>query len=166
MARRRGSSFHEALDNGCQEDNVQFLTPYYDEQGPEPLDLSKLNLDLDCNGHEEDDDEEDADEEEIYNRGRSRSRSVHEYDADAAQYIPNEVAGEIQLSNTAEGVIKLSHTIHQNTATATNTNNTNLLPPPPGVGGKTERTGPLQHREVVALQKVSMMSFSLLVGYC
>lgn len=149
MARRRGSSFHEGMDSEDQEDNVQFITPYYDEHGPEPLDLSKLNLDLDGNGGDDDEVDDVEDEEKIYSRGRSRSRSVHEYDADAAQYIPNEVDGEIQPSNTAEGVMKLNHTIHQN--------NPNTAVLPPGVGVKTERTGPLQHREVVALQKVSFI---------
>ena len=149
--RRRGGSFHEDINGSSYENDngVQFLTPYFHEAGgPEPLDLSKLRLDLDPDVDEEEEEEEEEDEERMYSRGRSRSRSVHEYDDNSAQYIPHVVDGEEHsLSNTAESIMMRNaqnHAQHNN-------NNVNTC----AINGKAERSGPLQHREVVALQKVS-----------
>lgn len=142
--RRRGGSFHEEIHGQYDNDSgIHFMTPYYHgDSGPEPLDLSKLRLDLDPDGDEEEEEEdEEEDEERAYSRGRSRSRSVHEYDDDSSQYMPNSEDGDREPSNSAESVMMRNA---QNHSQQQNMNNT----------GKGERTGPLQHREVIALQKV------------
>jgi hypothetical protein len=124
QTRRRGGSFHEQEDGNT----VQFVTPYY-EGGPEPLDLSKLRLEN--MGEEDNDSGDDEDEEEIYTRGRSRSRSIHANDSNAPVFISSESGQPPIPDNSAENSGDDS-----------------------GKAGKVERTGPLQQKEIVALQKV------------
>lgn len=140
--RRRGGSFRldfDNHDNSFREDDnapVQFITPYYESQDrPEPLDLSKLKLDNIESGYSNENDQEDEDDEEareeiIRTRGRSRSRSIHANDSNVTAYLPQL---EGQPNNTKD-----------------DQNNTNKIKPR---NGAAERSGPLPHREVAALQK-------------
>ncbi|RYG62633.1 hypothetical protein EON64_17490 [archaeon] len=138
MQRRRGGSFRADEDEQESGDNVQFVTPYYEgHEAPEPLDLSKLRLD---NMGPEDggSSDEEEDEEEMYTRGRSRSRSVHANDADGSSYMVQEEGSSDpplpNLDQSGEDGMKGN--------------------------SKTERTGPLAPREVVALQKVHLIVFT------
>jgi hypothetical protein len=152
--RRRGESFHEEINGAYENDNaIHFMTPsyYHNDAGPEPLDLSKLKLDLDPDGDEEEEEEEEE-EERMYSRGRSRSRSVNEYDDNAAQYMPQSEDGvESEPSNSAESVMMRNAQNHAHQQQQQQQQAANGA-----VNGKGERTGPLQHREVVALQKVPL----------
>ncbi len=135
--RRRGGSFREG-ESEDGSNNIQFVTPYYDgHTGPEPLDLSKLRLDNmdseDNDSSEEEEEEEEEEEDENYVRGRSRSRSIHTNDSCSGFYILNEGGQSDSSEPAADGCGDDGGK---------------------GQGGKVERTGPLQHREVVALQKV------------
>lgn len=133
QARRRGGSFHQ---DESHQDNVQFVTPYYEGNGgPEPLDLSKLRLD-NMGPEDNDSSSDEEDEEEIYTRGRSRSRSVHANDQDSGAYTMGDESGGYAGPPVPQSEIASEEGGK-------------------GGGGKVERTGPLQHREVVALQKVS-----------
>lgn len=132
QARRRGGSFHH--DEGGEEKDVQFVTPYYEGHGPEPLDLSKLRLE-NMGPEDNDSSDEEEDEEELYTRGRSRSRSVHANDQDGSTYVANDREG-----NSGPPELQSEHSDDASKNGA----------------GKVERTGPLQHREVIALQKVSV----------
>lgn len=75
--------------------------------------------------------DEEEDEEELYTRGRSRSRSVHANDSGSDSFMVNE--GEDYSGSAPE--TPQSEMVDDGR-------------------GKAERTGPLQQREVVALQKV------------
>jgi hypothetical protein len=146
MNRRRSGSFHH--DDDEDNDDVQFLTPQYggDDFGPEPVDFSKLNLDStdvpDYNGDDYSQEEEEEQEELIMGRGRSRSRSVHANDDDNESYIPEGVNVKHSVTPINPENIKLS-----------DSENKKYIP--------VDRTGPLQHREVVALQKVICLHFLL-----
>lgn len=135
--RRRCGSFRQEDD----EDEVQFLTPACDEGGPEPLDFSKLDLNLEDQGEDEyDEDEEERQQELIMTRGRSRSRSVHANDDNS--YVPDGIPKNKGLSPEAVQ--------QQMDARKNVTGEKGPTPPVP-----VDRSGPLQHREVVALQKVN-----------
>jgi hypothetical protein len=117
----------------------------------EPLDLSKIKLngigtdsgdfeyedsensadDYEEQGYEDDED----DEEDRFSRGRSRSRSVHSNDDDSGQLIPFSGQNPEDPNST---------TSEEGGKNGNRGNNSAVV----------ERTGPLQHREVVALQKV------------
>jgi hypothetical protein len=138
--RRRGGSFRQDDDD----DEVQFLTPACDEGGPEPLDFSKLDLNLEDQGEEEyDEDEEERQQELIMTRGRSRSRSVHAND-DNNSYVPDGIPKNKGLTPEA---------VQQQMDARKNGTGGEKGPTPPT---SVDRSGPLQHREVVALQKVSL----------
>jgi hypothetical protein len=145
--RRRGGSFRldfDSHDHPYREEEtapVQFITPYYESQErPEPLDLSRLKLDNIDSGysHENDEEEEEDDEareELIRTRGRSRSRSIHANDVGVAAYLP-----------PGEG---------QPVASSSDANDKNRQK---GKSPSLDRSGPLPHREVAALQKVTLSS--------
>jgi hypothetical protein len=150
--RRRGGSFHEEIDSPYGADlaiDIQFMTPNYqhDSTGPEPMDTKlRLNLDGDLDDGEEeegdeDDEESEQEEDERYSRGRSRSRSVNEYDDNANEYFPEGIDNPVEAHNTAESIILRA-------------GGGNEMPPLVPLNSKGERTGPLQSREVAALQKV------------
>jgi small GTP-binding protein len=151
MNRRRSGSFHH--DDDEDNEDVQFLTPQYggDDFGPEPVDFSKLNFDStdvpDYNGDEYSQEEEEEQEELIMGRGRSRSRSVHANDDDNESYIP-------------EGV-NVKHSV-----TPINPENIKLVDSENKKYVPVDRTGPLQHREVVALQKVIRLHFLIIFCIC
>jgi hypothetical protein len=141
--RRRAGSFRQE-DN--EEDDVQFLTPHYngDEGGPEPLDFSKLDLNQGDQGDDDlDEDEEERQQELIETRGRSRSRSVHANDDNTDSYIPD------NIPKTKHGLS--SEAIQEQLKKAGEKS--------PAPNAPVDRSGPLQHREVVALQKVSVYFF-------
>ena len=129
-ARRRGGSFHADDDKTNQDDSVQFVTPRYEggSDVPEPLDLSKMHLDDDDDDLLEQDDSAEK-EEEIYSRGRSRSRSVHENDSLGVIPVSPHAISDNQMANCSNGSSD-------------------------GNAECNHRTGPLQHREVLALKKV------------
>jgi hypothetical protein len=138
-ARRRSGSFHE-------DDDVQFLTPHYEADGPEPLDLSKLDLDAEDDDYDED--EEERQHEMLMTRGRSRSRSVHANDDNNNEYLPDTV----EKPSTGPKTLT-EEQLKEQLAAKTKSER-------PVVPLAADRTGPLQHREVVALQKVSVIPFS------
>jgi small GTP-binding protein len=131
----------------------------------EPLDLSKIKLgnvdpvrvifDGNETGNVEDDDDEmNEEEEERFTRGRSRSRSVHSCDDGGSSY---------PYGSNNHGAPPV---YNSNVVSANEVDSTEGSENPSGSadeeGGKSsvnslaasgERTGPLQHREVIALQK-------------
>lgn len=163
--RRRGGSFHLEL---VQEDDfvdsnepyVQFATPYYSgREEPEPLDLSKLCLDDDLFSKEQDFNLDfNQEDEEGYYRGRSRSRSVHENDANIAHLVINSDSPSTSESDSSSSssssdedlelkdkeILKFVGKRSQPTLRQT---------AEPAAPASSERTGPLQQREVMALKK-------------
>lgn len=136
--RRRGGSFHVDDDDVQGGDSVQFMTPYYEggSDGPEPLDLSKICLD-DPNMYGKENHDDNEEEEQFYSRGRSRSRSVHENDS-VVPVNPVTIG-----ANDSQGI---------NHGTAVDDYG-NHPDGPKHNNDLIERTGPLQHREVLALKK-------------
>lgn len=163
--RKRGGTFHLDDDTNEESDHdVQFVTPYYDESNmPAPLDLSKLCLDGEDDSEDGDLDSSEQDR-AIETRGRSRSRSVHENDLGAPGYLPtseslggNSSSGDSQSGNNSQN----------------STNNRKGNNPPSNTNSGNEdksgrKGGPLQHREVQALKKVSILRHVsiILVGCC
>ena len=149
-ARKRGGTFHldrDLDDNEASEENdVQFVTPYYDEGNmPEPLDLSKLCLDDEPENTSTDEDVE----EERFTRGRSRSRSVHENDIAAPGYLPQPDAigsGDNNEQN-GNGSSTNDKGAKKNGVNSGSTSSSAEEKP-------ARRGGPLQQREVQALKKV------------
>jgi hypothetical protein len=134
--RRRGVSFHESIDECSDlfdELGINFMTTtHLDEEYSEPLDFTKL-----CFNDEEEketlnDELNEASEEEFFSRGRSRSHSVHQYDVGSEKYLYGQ-----DKENT---IIMQNCNIQKG-------NDRNL--------DCKDRTGPLQHREVLALKKVT-----------
>lgn len=128
----------------------------------EPLDLSKIKIgtgdpihvvfdDNEPDPTDEDDDELNEEEEERFTRGRSRSRSVHSNDDDGSSYsygththaTPPMYNPEDPAASSVEG----EGGGDSSSGTSNESSNGAHVAP---IG---ERTGPLQHREVVALQK-------------
>lgn len=130
-----------------------------DDFGPpkfEPLDLTDIRLpgtdplrsDSDDSGgsdeiEQQEYEEEEEDEESRFTRGRSRSRSMHSNDDDIPAYPEG-------MTQSTEGGAVPPHPPR----------NTSENPVTP----VTERTGPLAHREVVALQKVQRVLFFFIIG--
>lgn len=99
-----------------------------DDNGPPMMVMGRNESTSDADDNE--------DEEEIYSRGRSRSRSMHSCDGS-------------QNATTPPGGIDVA--INHVSISGKSNENSNSTPP-----RTVERTGPLQHREVVALKKVSL----------
>jgi hypothetical protein len=103
--------------------------PYTPSAAPEPYVASSGEMGVDADSEELTSNEEDQEEEELYTRGRSRSRSVHANDdaPDSNIVTPIDPSSYISKGNNSDQ------------------RNDKL---------SSERTGPLQQREVVALKKV------------
>lgn len=156
------ASIHHERDGHGEDKAGRIHTPLFNaREMTEPLDLSHLRIEgvdpthisfedeIDSGAADEEDQEMDEEEEERFTRGRSRSRSVHEND-DAGTFgggfdsgTGNVAAPPVYIVPVHEEDPNKSKHQQENSGTTTN-----------------ERTGPLAHREVVALQKVSFYSTS------
>ena len=117
---------------------MQFITPQFDAN----FDM-KETLSLDPSRIIFDDDDKSGDQEEEEDdrtRGRSRSRSVHQLDGSPNSTVIHLIDPQ-QLESSNNIII----------------NNTSSSPDNKGTGGapteKVERSGPLQHKEILALKK-------------
>jgi len=142
--KRRSRSFHESDDDSSCD--MKFITPEFNG-ATSSLSIDQLKLDDDINNNDNNDTKQDkystsndindgnddSDNDEKYTRGRSRSRSVHEMDSNLSNNDNDKI---ITPSPPIPVVNKKESTTEKN-----DTNN------------KMERSGPLQHREVLALKK-------------
>ena len=94
------------------------------------------------------DTDDNEDDEEIYSRGRSRSRSMHSCDESQNASTP---PGGLDNVTTTNNNISINNIVINSKSNDNSNSNTNSTPP-----RAVERTGPLQHREVVALKKVNI----------